>query len=85
MYKHTERQFGFQLDPAPNDVNVNRLIQVQILSMAGDNPEDYRIFGPKFPAKHVDALIHLLQHAKKVLDAECRKTPEGYWPHQALF
>lgn len=85
MYRHTEPQFGFLLDPAPNDTNVNHPIQVQLLVGTGMNPEDHRIFGSKFPAVQIDALIHVLQHAKKVLDSECRKTPEGYWPHQALF
>lgn len=85
MYRHTERQFGFQLDPAPNDINVSHPIQVQLLAMTGTNPEDHRIFGPRFPAAQIDALIHVLQHAKKVLDSECRKTPEGYWPRRALF
>jgi hypothetical protein len=85
MYRHTERQFGFLLDPAPNDVNVNRLIEVQLLLITGPNTEDYRIFGPKFSAGQIDALIHVLNHAKKVLDTGARKTPEGYWPHRALF
>ena len=84
MFRHTEKHFGFTLDPAPNDTNVNRLIQVQLLALTGTDGDD-RPFGPKWPAGQIDDLIHLLQHLKKVLDSGCQKTPEGYWPRKALF
>ena len=84
MRRHTERHFGYVLDPAPNDLDVNRLIQVQLLSMIDVHAEDYRIFGPKFSAAQIDDLIHVLQHARKILETESHKTPEGYWPRRAF-
>jgi hypothetical protein len=85
MYRHTEQHFGFSFDPSPNDIDVNRLIQIQLLIGLLGQDGDWRNFGVKFPASHLDDLLRALNRAKKVLESDCKKTPEGYWPRRSVF
>ncbi len=85
MHRHFEHFFGFTLDPGPHEHYVNRLVEVQLVTGPKDDPSEWKNVGAKFPAGRLEDLLKALHHAKKVLDTEYKKTPDGYSPVGSLF
>lgn len=85
MRNHFEQYFGFVMDPGPHDLDVNRPIQLKIVTGEKKMPEQWTAHGPWFSAAKLDDLIRALQRAKHVLDTECRKDKDGYLPPRRVF
>ncbi|MBX7198331.1 MAG: hypothetical protein K1X51_03050 [Rhodospirillaceae bacterium] len=81
MFQSTSNWFGWKIEPGTGDSSDANQVTVQITIKAR---EDWINFGPKFPAAHLDDLLHSIQKAHRLMQDEFTKH-EGGWKPRNMF
>lgn len=67
------------------DSDVNKPVMIQLMHRASPGATEALRFGLKFHAEELEDLLHLIQHAKHLLETEFVKEPKGFRTRHVFF
>lgn len=82
MYQSTGQWFGWKIESAHDHTHGIEQVTVQLTAKVN---EEWVNVGPRFPATHLDDLLHSLQKAHHLLQDKFVKDEKGWKPRNLFF
>lgn len=82
MFQSTSQWFGWKIESTPDHASGVEQVTVQLLALVH---EEWVNVGLRFPAAHLDDLIHSLQKAHHVLQDKFVKDDKGFKPRSIFL
>lgn len=81
MFQSTSQWFGWKIESAQDSSTEIEQVSVQLIAKVED---EWRNIGPRFPAAHLDDLLHSLQKAHHLMQDKFVRHENG-WKPRNLF